>query len=480
MPAGVDGTPPTTSTARCRATRAPSCCPASCSPSTLGRDGRPDPARAHRRGRSPCATSCPTPTCTRSTCCGRSTRSSSSSARYPASCARCSTCWARRTVVAGADDDRSRSGAVRRRRRRARCSTGRARRARDRAYGPVRRARRAAGRRSARPRALPEVRRYDLPPTRRHRARRAARPRDGRRRLRRGARRAGRVRRAARATGRCSTPATSTPAQLRAAAADGAEVVVTDSNRRRVFVASRLAQNTGADAGRRRPAVRRTPRVLDPFAGPRRRRPDRRRLRRACATCARPFSPGFSQFPEHRPFAGARRRPGDGVAGRPRARRRRAAALDDRLHRAARRRPRRPAALRRRARAASTAVEIAGRTLPPCTPGWNRLALRPARRALAERADRRRRASRATRGRRRGRHPRAAIPGVRCTEALRPPLLAERALRGARPARAPALTYLLRAHDRRRPVPPRPVGAGPRRRGLVRDRGDGERGARRA
>ena len=53
-----------------------------------------------------------TPTCARPTCCGPSTRSSSSAARCPASSTRCWTCWARARSCSGADDDRTRSGAA--------------------------------------------------------------------------------------------------------------------------------------------------------------------------------------------------------------------------------------------------------------------------------------------------------------------------------------------------------------------------------
>ena len=90
-------------------------------------------------------------------------------------------------------------------------------------------------------------------------------------------------------------------AQVRAAAAAGADVVISDSNRRRVFVAGRLTQNTGPTlaAGEHIP---RDAAVLDPFA-------DRGAAAQTIAVyqgasyVRAPQSPGFSLFPEHRPFA---------------------------------------------------------------------------------------------------------------------------------------------------------------------------------
>ena len=88
--------------------------------------------------------------------------------------------------------------------------------------------------------------------------------------------------------------------QIRRAAAAGGEVVVSDSNRRRVFVASRPRQSYGwtlpasvpfsADAA-----------VLDPFG----RGPDAQTVAvyEGAASVRAPFSPQIAQFPEHRPFA---------------------------------------------------------------------------------------------------------------------------------------------------------------------------------
>ena len=70
------------------------------------------------------------------------------------------------------------------------------------------------------------------------------------------------------------------------------------------------------------------------------------------------------------------------------------------------------------------------------------------------------------------------IPGVRATEALRPPLLVEHALHGADLRRA-GLTYLFDRTTGDDPLRPHVV-TGARSRGLVRDQQDGERGWARA
>jgi hypothetical protein len=70
------------------------------------------------------------------------------------------------------------------------------------------------------------------------------------------------------------------------------------------------------------------------------------------------------------------------------------------------------------------------------------------------------------------------IPGVRATEALRPPLLVEHALHGADLRRA-GLTYLFDRTTGDDPLRPKVV-TGARSRGLVRDQQDGERGWARA
>ena len=82
--------------------------------------------------------------------------------------------------------------------------------------------------------------------------------------------------------------------------ARGGEVVITDSNRRRVLAAARMAQNHGATlAGRRAVLARR--RGARPVPRARHRRPDGRGYDGARHRA--PFSPAYSQFPERRPFA---------------------------------------------------------------------------------------------------------------------------------------------------------------------------------
>ena len=101
---------------------------------------------------------------------------------------------------------------------------------------------------------------------RRARARAAALAADRRRRRRGRARRAGGLRRARPATGRCLRARSRPGHALRAAARDGGAFVIADTNRRRAFVASRLARRPRPDAHRRRePVVDGT--LLDPFGG---------------------------------------------------------------------------------------------------------------------------------------------------------------------------------------------------------------------
>jgi len=243
-------------------------------------------------------------------------------------------------------------------------------------------------------------------------------------------------------------------------------VVITDSNRRRVLVPSRLAQNAGRVlAASEAPSVDAA--VVDPFgAGP-----DAQTVARysGIAGVSAPSSPGFPQFPEHRPFAAL---DGD-VATHWQADR----ALTADRHELTVRflAPRDVDAVRllpysdKGARV--SAVVIAGRTYP-VRDGWNTLRL--GLRGVASLSVRIvvPRDSDGTGGIRE-----LAIPGVRATEALRPPVLAERALGGA--GSSAALTYLFQ----------RTTGDDPFRRdpwhgsssaGLVRDRGDGERGLARA
>jgi arabinofuranan 3-O-arabinosyltransferase len=90
------------------------------------------------------------------------------------------------------------------------------------------------------------------------------------------------------------------PAQLRAAAASGASIVITDSNRRQAFVPGSLEQNTSATL----PAgedVASDGELLDPFA----RGPDAETVASftGIASVQAPFDPLSPQFPEYQPFA---------------------------------------------------------------------------------------------------------------------------------------------------------------------------------
>jgi len=92
-----------------------------------------------------------------------------------------------------------------------------------------------------------------------------------------------------------------TATQLQTAARVGAQIVVGDSNWRRVVVASRVQQSDGAVVSARQ-SFSEDAAVLDPFpeAGT-----DAQTVAEysGLADISAPFSPGFAQFPEHRPFA---------------------------------------------------------------------------------------------------------------------------------------------------------------------------------
>lgn len=212
--------------------------------------------------------------------------------------------------------------------------------------------------------------------------------------------------------------------ELRRAAAGGAEVVVTDSNRRRVFVSSRPVGQFGpvmpADAALSRDAA-----SLDPFA--------RGSSAQTVATYAgardvqAPYSPEFVQFPEHRAYAAFDGDPGTyWVADRNLERDRHWVEIRFNHPRQV------PYVDILPARESATdvrQVEIAGRRFP-IRPGWNRLPTR-LRRASQLRAlitSRRKVTSRLTGGP--GALAEVRLPGVRVRELLRPPVLATRALVG--------------------------------------------------
>ena len=265
----------------------------------LGRDDRRDPAARDRSARSRCATRPPTATRTPPTCSGRSTGSSSSAACCRASCRPLLRLIGAGAVVTGSDDDISRSGGGQRRRggrragrpgpRRARAQLrARARGeppARGELDGPARAARRCAATTSAAGRGLVHVD--------------AAGPAHDRRRRRRGAGGPGRLRRAA---GARADPLRRRPRRGRAAPrrpARGAEVVITDSNRRRRVVPEFAPPEPRRHAGRGREPL--DPELRDrssrsPTAAP---TPRRSPCCRARATCARPSAGGLLEFPEH-------------------------------------------------------------------------------------------------------------------------------------------------------------------------------------
>ena len=109
-PGGVAATRPTTSTrrgGRARRPARPALRVLRLGRARSTRSCRCWPTRPWRR-----ATPSATPTCARPTCCGPSTRSSSSGARCPGQLDPLLDLLGARTVVAGADDDRTRSGAA--------------------------------------------------------------------------------------------------------------------------------------------------------------------------------------------------------------------------------------------------------------------------------------------------------------------------------------------------------------------------------
>ena len=118
--------------------------------------------------------------------------------------------------------------------------------------------------------------------------------------------------------GRCgATRATSTEAEIRAAAARGGEVAVTDSNRRRVFVASRSRQAAGPAlaAGEEPPE---NAAMLDPFR-PRQRRADGGGVPRRAPRHRARVAPDRA-VPRAAAVRRVRRRPVDVLARRPDAR----------------------------------------------------------------------------------------------------------------------------------------------------------------
>ncbi len=366
-----------------------------------------------------------------------------------------------RSVVAGADDDRAGSGAI-----------GAADAADvldqlgapDRSWGPLRREPRAAG--TLGPgRPLPRVRAWDRPRARpivRLEGDAGATVVDGSADALAGLAAFGAV-----PPGRIAYAGDASTAELRRAG----EVVISDSNRRRVLAAARMAQNHGATLAADDPFSPDAA-VMDLF-------PARGSDGQTVATYegARylhtPFSPAYSQFPERRPFAAFDGDPAthwQADRALEEARRWLEIGLDEPLDIDAIELL--PYSDRR---AKVTAVEVAGRMFP-VRPGWNRLelglrgvrSLRVRIASIAAPAD----VPEGAGGIRELR-----IPGARVREALRPPVLAERALAG-RDLDATGLTYLFErttGDDPFRRHPKRGTAGAV----LVRDRQDGERGIER-
>jgi arabinofuranan 3-O-arabinosyltransferase len=224
--------------------------------------------------------------------------------------------------------------------------------------------------------------------------------------------------------------------ELRAQARTGGQVAITDSNRRRTFLASRPRASVGWTLPASVPFSQDAA-VLNPF-------PDRGSAAQTVAEYAgaryvdAPYSPQIAQFPEHRPYAA--------FDGDPRTSWLPDPTLDEGRH---------WVELGLTARrdvpyvdllpddsnpsATVTRVSVAGREFA-VHPGWNRL------RVAAHGVDVVRVAI--TGGRTSGGGAGGAgglsevrVPGVRVTETLRPPLLAERALRGVALSRT-SLAYV--------------------------------------
>ena len=269
-------------------------------------------------------------------------------------------------------------------------------------------------------------------------------------------------------TGRCATPPTSTPPRC---ARCRRRRRVRDRRlqpppRVRLLAPARRRGLDGPGGG----AVLGGRGAARPLPGSRDRRPDRRGGGRRGVRARADFSPGFAQFPERRPFAALDGDPSTAwLADRALARDRHRLEIRFTAPRDVDHVDLMPYS---DGRGRVERVAINGRERA-VRPGWNRLALGlRGVRALDVRIARVRRPREGEAGA--GGIRELRIPGVRATEPLRPPVLAERALRGADLRRA-ALTYLFDRTTGDDPYRPRVVTAD-RSRGLVRDQQDGERG----
>jgi arabinofuranan 3-O-arabinosyltransferase len=214
---------------------------------------------------------------------------------------------------------------------------------------------------------------------------------------------------------------------IRSVAHDGGRIAISDSNRRRVFVVSRMQQNAGATlaAG---DVISEDAATLDPFAD---RGSDGQTVAvfHGARTVSAPFSPGYSQFPEHRPFAA--------VDGNPRTAWFGDRALDPDRHvltiafTQSRNVDRISVLPRNEAGARTIAVVVNGRRFVVGR-GWTQLDL-----GLKQVIELRLRVIGAKTGSASGAGlAEVRVPRLHVTESLRPPLLAERALRGVDVSRA--------------------------------------------
>jgi arabinofuranan 3-O-arabinosyltransferase len=225
------------------------------------------------------------------------------------------------------------------------------------------------------------------------------------------------------------------PARIRAAARRGAEIVISDSNRRRTFVPSQPLQVTGPTLAADE-AVPSGASVLDPFE--RGARAQTVAVYEGARSIRAPLSPFFVQFPEHRPYAAFDGDPSTWWEAD------RYLETEDRWIDIDLGRSRDVPSLdllpQRETRTEVREVEIGGRRYA-LDPGWNHLpvALRDVRTVRVSITDLDEPSSGA---RGAGAIAEIRMPGVDVGERLRPPRIASDALAGADLAAAP-LTFLL-------------------------------------
>ncbi|MGH2915460.1 MAG: alpha-(1-_3)-arabinofuranosyltransferase domain-containing protein [Solirubrobacteraceae bacterium] len=225
-------------------------------------------------------------------------------------------------------------------------------------------------------------------------------------------------------------------ATLRAQALAGADILITDSNRRRVFVASRSRANVGATTPADQPFSPDAA-LLDPF-------PARGAAAQTVAAyrgaryVTAPYNPEIAQFPASAPYAAFDGDPRTSWLADP------TLAPSSHWVQIGFDAPRNVPYVDILPDAsdplvAVTAVQIAGRTFA-VHPGWNHLVL-GLRRIAALRITIAHVRTRGAAAGGAGGLAEVRIPGVRVTELLRPPVLAEQALRGV-DSRHASLSYL--------------------------------------